>query len=336
MTFQWRDNYIRILSVFIALLLWVYVTNEQNPVTDQTFSVPLVAQGAPRGYDVDGLPGTVSVRVRGTRIVIGTLQRENFSARVNLSEIEPGEQEVRVQLTSPPEVEVLQIYPPMVTVRADRIEDKNVPVRVVLKGAVDESMQAGAPAVAPQVVTIRGPAGLLNEIKQLAVTVDVSGADETLVREVRLETGMEDVTVNPDRVKVTVPVTTLSVQSMPVRLRTTGEPAAGYEVSSTTVSPQTVQVTARDNVLRGMTAVSTMALDITGISSDVEREVVLILPDGARLVEPDRVMVTVRVIQVEEEQPPPEEESEGEGADEGEGGAGTGAETGTGTGVGNR
>jgi len=328
LTFQWRDNYIRILSVFIALLLWVYVTNEQNPVTDQTFSVPLVAQDTPRGYVVDGLPGTVSVRVRGTRIVIGTLQRDDFSARVNLADIKAGEQEVRVQLTAPPEVEVLQVSPTLLTVQADQIVEKNVPVNVVIKGTVAEGMQAGAPVLEPAVTTVRGPTGLLDGIRQLAVTVDVSGADETLTRQMRLDTGVEGVTASPDRVTVTVPVTTLAVQSLPVRLRTTGEPAAGYEVSSTTVRPQTVQVTARDNVLRGITTVSTMALDISGISGDVEREVVLVLPNGARQVEPDRVMVTISVSQVEEETPPP--------VDEGEGGTGTEPETGTDTGDSNR
>jgi len=328
LTFQWRDNYIRILSILVALLLWVYVTNEQNPVTDQTFSVPLVVQGTPRDYVVDGLPGTVSVRVRGTRIVIGTLQREDFSARVNLSNIQPGEQEVRVQLTAPPEVEVLQVSPTLVTVQADQIEEQNVPVNVVIRGTVADGMQAGEPMLEPAVATVRGPAGVLNEIRQLTVTVDVSGADETLTRQVRLDTGLEGVTVNPDRVTVTVPVTTLSVQSLPIRLRLTGEPAAGYEVSGTTVRPQAVQVTARDNVLRATSAVNTMTIDVTGISADVEREVVLVLPDGARQVEPDRVMVMINVSQVEEDQPPP--------VDVGEGGTGTGAETGTETGDGNR
>lgn len=310
MSLKWRDNSIRILSVLIAILLWVYVTNEQNPVTDQTFSVPLVARGAPQGYVIDGVPGTVSVRVRGTRVVIGTLQRDDFTARVDLSGIKTGEQEVTVQITSPPAVEVLQVSPAVLKVQADRIEQKNVPVTLALQGMVAEGMQAGEPVLQPSTVTIRGPATTLENINQLRVTLDISGVGETLVRELPVETGVEGVTVTPERVTVTLPVTTLSVQTLPVRLRLTGEPAAGYQVSGTTVRPQTVQVTARDNVLSGLTAVSTMALDISGVSGDVEREVILILPDGARTVEPDLVTVTIRISRAEDNnQPPPEEES---------------------------
>ncbi len=308
MTFQWRDNSIRILSVFIALLLWVYVTNEQNPVTDQTFSVLLVAQDTPGGYIVDGLPGTVSVRVRGTRLVVGGLQREDFTARVNLSGVQPGQQEVRVQLIAPPEVEVLHISPAVLTITADQIEEKNVPVVAVVKGTVAGGLQSGAPVIEPAMATVRGPSGTLTGISQLSVTVDVSGAAEAVTREVRLNTGLEGVTASPERVQVTVPVTALPVQSLPVRLRLTGAPAPGYEVSGTAVRPQEVQVTARDTVLRGINVVNTMALDISGISTDVEREAILVLPDGAHLVEPDRVTVTINVTRVEEEQPPPEEE----------------------------
>lgn len=325
MSFKWRDNSIRILSLFIAILLWVYVTNEQNPVTDQTFSIPLVAQGAPQGYVVEGIPGTVSVRVRGTRVAVGTLQREDFTARVNLDGIKTGENDIAVQVTAPPEVEVLQVSPSVVKVLADRIEQKNVPVAVNLQGTVAEGMQAGEPVVQPQAVKVRGPATSLANLNRLNVPLDIAGAEETIIRELPLETGLEDVTVTPERVTVTLPVTTLSVQSLPVRLRLTGEPAAGYEVIGTTVSPQTVQVTARDDVLRNLTAVSTMTLDITGVSGDVEREVVLMLPDGARGVEPDQVLVRVRISRVEEEQSP-------SAGDEGE----NNTENDTGTGIENR
>ncbi|MCG8402136.1 MAG: CdaR family protein [Firmicutes bacterium] len=306
MVFKWRDNSIRIISVLIAVLLWVYVTNEQNPVTDQTFIIPLVARDSPEEYDVEGLPGTVSVRVRGAKNVIDTLQREDFSARVNLAGIKKaGRQDLAVQIAAPPEVEVLYTSPSLVQVRAEKIVQKNVPVSLSLRGTVAAGVQAGQPALRPAVVTVRGPASLLEEIRRLNVSLDVSGIDETIVRELPLQTGVEGVTANPDRVTVTVPVTALSIRSLPVRLRLTGEPAPGYQVGDTAVSPQTVQVTAKDEVIRGLTAVSTMALDISGLTGDEEREVILILPDGARAVEPDRITATVRITPVEEEQPAP-------------------------------
>ncbi len=314
MSLKWRDNSIRIFSLMIAILLWIYVTNEQNPVTDQTFTVPLVIQDEPQGYVVQGVPETVSIRVRGTRLVVGTLQRNDFSARVNLAGIKPGEQEVPVHVNSPPEVEVLQVSPAVIKVRADRMVQKNVPVIVSLKGQAARGMQAGEPSASPPVATLSGPSLLLKEINRLLVTVDITGAGETVVRELPLDTGLDNVTATPDRVVVTVPVTGMPTRSLPVRPRLTGAPATGYKVAGTIVQPQAVTVTAPENVFGTLAAVNTMNLDISGVTGNVTREVILLLPDGAHAVEPDRVEVTVLVEPVEDnrqdEQPPPEEEDD--------------------------
>ncbi|WP_051273231.1 CdaR family protein [Desulfotruncus alcoholivorax] len=314
MTFKWRDNSVRILALFIAIILWVYVTNEQNPVTDLSYNIPLEAN-RPEGFIIKGLPKTINVRVKGTRSVVGALQRMDFTARVNLSGIsEVGEQEVPVQLSSPPGVEVLQVTPQVIRVQVDKIVTKTVPVVVSLKGDVSDGQQAGEPVLKPALVSIRGPGKVLDQIKQLEVTVDVNGAKDTLERVVPVGTGAEGVTVTPDRVSVTVPVTNMPSKTIPVRIRLTGEPAAGYTVSEVTAQPLNVQVTANDEILNNLIAVSTMAVDVTGIASDIEKEAVLMMPDGVRQLKPDRVRIIVKISPAEgEQQPPPGNKTPGEG-----------------------
>jgi len=329
LTFQWRDNSYRILSLLLALLLWVYVTNEQNPVSDQSFSVPLTARDLPQGYVVAGLPGAVNVRVRGASLVINALRRDDFSALVNLSGVKSGRQEVKVQLNAPHEVEVLQISPATVVITADQVAEKKVPVVAVLKGSVADGLQAGAPVVDPANATVSGPSAALAKISQLSVTVNVSGAKAAVTSEAPLESGLTGVTVSPARVRVTVPVTALPVQSLPVRLQLTGEPASGYALAGTTVRPQTVQVTARDNALHGLTVINTKPLDISGIDADMEKDVALVLPDGVSLLQPERVTVTVNVNRVEVQQtsqPPPDGNETGEAVTAEPGAVETGAE----------
>lgn len=305
MPFKWRDNSVRILALLMAVLLWVYVTNEQNPVTDLTYNVPLELRDELPGYVIDGIPRAVNVQVKGTRSVIGTLQRDDFVAYVNLpKDTGVGELELPVQLSSPPGVEVLRITPQVVRLQVDKIVSKNVPVVVSLKGDVAGGRQPGEPVVKPQVVEVRGPSRVLEKITRVGVTVDISGAGDTLEREVTVDTETEGVTVNPRRVAVTVPVTGLPVKNLPVRVILTGEPAAGYTVSGVSADPSPVQVVGRDEALRELTSVSTMPVDIAGITGDVEREAVLVLPEGATSVNPDRVVVTVQVKQAETEQPP--------------------------------
>lgn len=305
LSLKWKDNSVRILALLMAVLLWVYVTNEQNPVTDMTYNVPLELRDEPPGYVIDGLPGSVNVRVKGTRSVTGAMRGEDFTAYVKLPEdTGVGELELPVQLSAPPGVEVLRVTPRQVRLRVDKLISKSVPVVVSLKGDAAGDSQAGEPLVKPQVVTVRGPSKVLDKITRVGVTVDISGAAGTLEREVIVDTGVNGVTVSPRRVTVTVPVGGLPEKNLPVHVVLAGEPAAGYTVTGVTADPPSVRVAGRDDVLRAITSVSTMAVDITGITGDVEKEAVLVLPDGASSVKPDRVVVTVRVEQADGEQPP--------------------------------
>lgn len=303
MSLQWRDNSLKIIAVLLAVLLWVYVTNEQNPVANQIYSIPLTLQDEPAGYAVSGVPRMVSIRVKAPRSIISNLDKDDFKARLSLFGITAGGQELAVRVTAPPGVDVLQVIPETVQVQVDKIVNKNVPVVVHLKGDPAEGLQPGVPVLKPPVVTVQGPSKVLEKINQMGVTVDVTGATDTLEREVIMETGIEGVTANPGRVTVTVPVTELPARELPVRIRLTGEPAAGHVVSVITAQPHSVQVVGRENVLQNLTAVSTMPVDVTGITNDVEREVVLMLPDGAEQVRPDRVQIKVKITRVETGQP---------------------------------
>lgn len=306
LSLQWKDNWFRILALLMAVLLWLYVSNEQNPVTDLAYNnVPLTVQGRPSGYVIQGVPETVNLRVKGSRNVIGMLQKRDFTAYLQIpGDIHPGQWKLPVQVLPLPGVEVVRITPREVQVQIDQIVSKNLPVVVNLKGDPVPGLRWGEPVLRPSQVVVQGPSQVLEKINEVSVTVDVTGATGTLEREVTPAIGARGVTVQPGRVTVTVPVTNWPVQNLPVRVNITGEPADGYEVNNVSVNPPTVQVTGQDGMLQGLTAVSTAVLDITGLSGDLEREVKLELPTGANLVEPRQVLVTVRVTPLEEETRP--------------------------------
>lgn len=310
MAFRWRDNSIKILALFMALLLWVYVTNEQNPLMSRNYQIPLAVQGEPEGFVISGLPEKVHIRVQGPRSIGSALGAGDFTAQVNLMGVTEGEFELPVQVTTPPGVELLQVTPRTVKVLSDRITQKNVPVTLNLKGRVAQGLQRGEPVLEPPVVTLHGPSKLLAEITRVGVTVDVSGAEDTLVRDMAVQTGVKGVTVSPGRVSVTVPVTALPARALPVRINLTGTPAQGYEMGEILVQPAQVQVTGPQQVIENIAEVRSLEVDITGATEDVEREVVLVLPDGATSVKPDRVRITVPIVPEETEPPQPPEEEE--------------------------
>jgi len=288
----------------MAVLLWVYVTNEQNPVVGRTYEIPLTAQGETEGYVISGLPERVSIRVKIPRNIGATLGVGDFTAKVNLLGITSGNAQLPVQVTAPPGVEVLQISPQVVRVATDKVTQKDVPVDLNVKGNVAAGFVSGESVVEPSVVTLHGPSKLLAGIEQLSVAVDLSGAEETLVKEVDVPSGVKGVTVSPGQVSVTLPVTALPVGDRPVRINLTGVPAEGYWVGQTQVQPAAVQVSGPQQVIDALTAVSTLEVDLSGVSEDVERDVGLVMPNGATSLQPAQVHITVRIGPLEQETTP--------------------------------
>ena len=56
-----RNLAAKILCFLVALVLWGYVMNDQNPSIEGTFSVPLTIMNAPEGYKVSQETGAVKL-----------------------------------------------------------------------------------------------------------------------------------------------------------------------------------------------------------------------------------------------------------------------------------
>lgn len=183
---DWRNLSLQILSVLMALLLWVYVTNEQNPLDERLFNVALHVRGTPDGVVVAGLPATVNVRVQGSRGQLTGLTSGDFQAWVDLSGIVSGENDLSVNVNSPPGVRVMQVSPSRVRIQADRMVEKRVPVEVTVKGVPLAGYNIMPATTEPPVVQLKGPGRLVNPVSRVTVAVDVQDATGVVEKTVPL------------------------------------------------------------------------------------------------------------------------------------------------------
>ena len=100
-------------SLVLAVLLWVWVTNLEDPEMSRRFTqLPVqVVQRQPDliVLDQDKLPG-VTVEVRGPRSVVQNLNPEDLHPEVDLSGVtSPGTQEVPVRVRAPRRVRVVGV-----------------------------------------------------------------------------------------------------------------------------------------------------------------------------------------------------------------------------------
>ena len=317
MIFQWRDKYIMPLSILLAFVLWFYVASERNPLIDQVFSIQVQPRNLAGELTVDGLPGTVDVRVQGTRGQLGGLSSADFRAVVDFDGVEPGQFGMPVEVSAPTGIQMTSVRPTRVEVVVDRLVEKQVPVLVNIKGSPAPGFWAGEPVLEPAVVKARGPSRWMEEVAQVAVTADIEGARDVVDLTVAVSTGLDRVSLVPAQVRVVVPVTALQTAQVAVNPRLSGAPAPGYHVTGVDVRPETVQVLSVPGGEGDIQQVATEMIYLTGLEGDVSRQVRLIVPQGVRGVEPDRVEVVIRVepipepegSEIGEDDPPAPEEN---------------------------
>jgi YbbR domain-containing protein len=292
-----------VFSVVLALLLWIYANNERNPVNDQILSIRLNQYGLGEGFVVNGIPSNVSIRVQGARTQITTLTPADFEAVVDLSKVAEGDHYIPVKVNSPPGIQVVQVTPSKVRAAVESIIEQQVNVSAALKGNPAKGYSALEPVVHPATVTVKGPRSKVNSLNPVIVTVDVESANGVVEQTVPVNLAQSGLSVFPQSVRVTVPVTPLPAKTVAVKARTTGEPAEGYEVSGITVNPANIYVTAPSGVITGINSVETEMVDINNVERDVTVRIGIIPPPGAVDLKPVSVEVTVNIRKTKDQNP---------------------------------
>ena len=221
-----------ILSVLIAVGLWVYVTASVSDTGESTVrNIPVTVVGEEtlnaKGLMIDpDTKLTVNARVSGSRDLLANMASEPseyFSATINVAEItEPGTYDLSCTVT--PEftsitstgVRVLDQEGKTVQVTIVRLQSKTVEVRGVFEGTVDEenNYRANAVEVTPGTIKVQGPEDLVNQVDHAQVTITGENLTKTYTGELSFQlmtadgkvVDGEDLTTNVSTVSVVMPV----------------------------------------------------------------------------------------------------------------------------------
>lgn len=313
---RWLARYFgTLLTAFIlAIIVWVsaVVASDPNRESPLQRPIPIEVIGQDSNLQVLGdLPRTVSVVLRAPTSVWTQLNTNSQLVRafIDLSNLGAGVHEVPVQVQITPRlVRLISQNPEKVTITLDSIDTKSFPVNLVVQGTPPVGYQAQTPLLNPSNVTVSGPVSLVSRISEVRLTLDITNANQTIVRNqtpVLLDADnkvVEGLTVTPDTVTITQPIALLGgYRYVIVRAISTGQVASGYRLTNIFVTPVGVVVFSSDptlvNDLPGY--VETQPIDLTGKTDDFEDLISLNLPDGISVVGDPKVLVQVSVAAIE-------------------------------------
>ena len=180
-----------VVSVLVAIGLWVYVVGALNPDSSGPVrNLPVAFVGTnvleSRGLMiVSGTDQTVTLNVTGKRDALLALSAETVSITVDVSSVtQPGQYSSEYLVSYDPSVPasslaIMDRYPQTVSYTVVRQATRTIPVRGTATGSVAEGYQAGEFSFAPETLEVRGEEDLVNQIDYALVTLDQEDMSET-------------------------------------------------------------------------------------------------------------------------------------------------------------
>lgn len=169
---RWRD----LLIAFVMAVTTWFMVNGQEKV-DTWVEVRVDFKGIPSGLTVSsGLINKVSVRVRGTRGLLSTMNFQEYYLTVDLRGIAKGTNVIPIDTASLPfsgALEVVEVNPSNIELTVDAKISEERKVVLGMEGELPEDMEVGDVTLTPEVVTLRGPESVLADMENVKVMVQV-------------------------------------------------------------------------------------------------------------------------------------------------------------------
>jgi len=293
-------------ALILATFVWLQVVNEQNPVSRRVMEVPVKVVSLAEGWRVLSVtPERINVTLEGRAKTFERSDLAQVVALVDLSSahLSPGRLEMKATVTPPRGLRVVEVSPNVVQVDVDPLVSREVPVRVALIGKPHEDYQHGEPFLTVASATVSGPKRLVEKVEVASAEVEITGAQNDVVRTVKLVprdlagTEVSGLAVTPPETQVRVPMVALPPsRTVPVQVIQEGAPAEGYRVKSITVNPSSVKVRVSGEG-SSPSVIPTKPVKLTGQSSSYTVLVSLALPPGVTPVQDTWVTVSVEIVE---------------------------------------
>ena len=314
---------LKILSVAIAILIWLLVVNADNPIGTKSFVIGDVQLLNEAYLDADGKMCMQDDKQESIRVTIKT-NRKTLD-RITASDIKAvADLQQAVSLNTDPvmvpiTVSCDKVLPDNIEVTPQNlsihIEDKDTQEFVVHvttnNTKPDKGYEVGTLTSNPEKLKITGPTSLINKIDKVNASVDVDGASEDVTEETDVKiidkngeefTDTDMAYLNISKVSVTARLWKVR-PVVRIKAEYEGTPADGYEVESISTTPNVISVAGSDEALSALEeqnntiTIPSSATDVSGKDSDYEVKINIsdYLSQGLKLTSDSSEDVFVRV-----------------------------------------
>ena len=334
MKLKLTDNlFLKVLSVVIAILIWIMVMNINDAEKTKPFQLPVklinteVITENGKVFRVVDNSDTVILKVRARKSIVDELTGSDFVLTADMQKnlkydrmvgitVECKNRNINVD-------EQVTLSHSNVDVSIEDSVTEQFQVHVRHTGDANNGLVVGSLIPEQTIIKISGPVSLVERIETVEALVDITGLPGTTVKtcELKLYDGVGGIIDSTylnyigKNGGIDVTVTMLNTKTVPLRFSYTGTPAENYEVKDISFKPQTIEIAGNAGVLSGISRweIPAEAVDVEGIDDELQLVIDLTqyLPSGVILKDAEDASVLV-IVEVEYVEPEEKEETEEE------------------------
>ena len=297
-----------VISILVAIAVWVYVDVEKAPDRTKTIrDIPVEFSGESTtladknlmllsGYDT-----TVDLTIKGPKRELVKISKDNVRLVASTSSIDSvGVHTLRWDVVYPDGVQSSALSVDWaskykVTVTVGELYTKEVPVNCTVTGQVADGYFTGETVLDPTSLVLRGQRDDLLNVAYAKLTVNISGATRSVIQTESVQLYDNDdnpvdngnIRTNASLIQAKVPVLTTKEVSLAVEL--SGVPGVAGQSIKTTVTPTSVRLIGEADVLENINEIVLATLYIEDLDLWQQNSYVVTAPDGTWLANSNEV-----------------------------------------------
>jgi len=181
----------KLISIVIALVLWVIVLGSRND--EIVKEVPLEVVTPSDIVPSNEIPDRVAFRLTGPKAFLRAISdRREEPIRVNLANAKPGLVTYKFMLDNighmPIGVKVISISPAVIPIKLEYLKRREIPVRIEVRGTVPDGLKVSQMSIQPDHVRIKGAETRVDAVSEVStLPIDLSVVRQSIDREAALD-----------------------------------------------------------------------------------------------------------------------------------------------------
>ena len=288
---------LKIICFLLAIVLWFVIINEQNPLSEGSYTVPITVENLNSQYITSNVPKTVYVLLSGPRNTIINVGPSDIKAYIDLSDVQEGTVDVPIHVEIPSGTELKKQSMTSTKITVDVYTVKEFKLTPHIVGNLDEKDFISELKIVPEKVVVSGARRLIQQVNQAVIEVPVNqrNGDFALMAPIHLYDAegspVEGLEMTPwqSNVKVTIGHDAMS-KSVPLNVNITGQTAT----KTLTIQPTSIQIRGSADTLRNISSIDLPDINVENMKEEKSWKVIIPPVDGINMY-PDEVEADLHI-----------------------------------------